>query len=874
MKPGLRKPPSVLRHRSRGQSIVLIALILAILIGLVALSVDVGSTYAQQRATQRASDAAAMDGMTAMLNGFSCSVINEQIKKSLASHGIDAVESTDDTVKVNPGQRKLVANFIVGGANPNDDGGIPIPVSSCGEGSPPANAQYIKVSLDGIESTNFASLFGRNDLPVNANAYAKRVICPPVPIALSMDAFKKPGQIGSTYTDSDYKHGRPERRFFLRTDSSEGTGGTPITSPPGDFVWLSWTENNSDSNVSLAQALTPPGTTNQGFEEAPWSDSFPDAKPEKYPNQPGLPNEYDAMYGARTMKLGQGYSQGGPNGNNGPGGDAAVAKQMKWLVDNKVKINMPRWSSTNGSIGDKGTYLIKGFSSNMIVGYGYMADGDPKLPGWGQGWYLDLVDLGAPQECPQSENAPVQTDPITLKGSVAIRPRYGDGVSGRKPQDVVIVLDASGSMNWTWKGVGSYTSDSQSSLGQYTKSGNDLDCVALLAKYKETIGCQSTEAYKDYKQRRLYQAKQVIRDFLTSFGWNTNDRVAVVTYNGDKDTEGGDTHFLPAGGLQKLDDLSGNTFADQMINEAASKFQNDPDKGKLYTTVGASPGAQGLKLAKQLLDGAPNDMDRSRSVIFLTDGLLNVFDNGTRNSPETIEANYDKTDVKALPINQAIARAHAITAKTNPKNALLYVIALGSTFDKSGLPNMASSPESPYFATVKDKESLEQVFKDIKKDISDAKCKPMFETQNPVVPSADRTFRWDQTTNSWLSEMANGQPSLGVVTVKQGNSILKQAVIRTDGTFEVPGLEPNTSYTLTFNNPGDHQPVFYEGVDQPPPGIKRNYNTVEETQSPDKTVTIGDVNLGKVQYVYPNDADKPVVLTTTVDVCPPDSSGG
>ena len=82
-------------------------------------------------------------------------------------------------------------------------------------------------------------------------------------------------------------------------------------------------------------------------------------------------------------------------------------------------------------------------------------------------------------------------------------------------------------MNWTWDGKGTYKPGvSDPALAQYVTNGDELNCVALLAK---STRCQSTEAYKDYKQRQIYLAKQGIKQFLDDHQWGPEDRVAVVT---------------------------------------------------------------------------------------------------------------------------------------------------------------------------------------------------------------------------------------------------------------------------------------------------------------------------------------------------------
>ena len=53
----------LVRTKTSGQSLPIIALMIVVLVAMVALAVDVGNTYAEQRSTVRASNAAALTGM-------------------------------------------------------------------------------------------------------------------------------------------------------------------------------------------------------------------------------------------------------------------------------------------------------------------------------------------------------------------------------------------------------------------------------------------------------------------------------------------------------------------------------------------------------------------------------------------------------------------------------------------------------------------------------------------------------------------------------------------------------------------------------------------------------------------------------------------
>ena len=75
--------------KARGQSIPLIALLIVVLVGAVGLAVDVGNNYAQQRNTVRATNAAALAGMNAMIQGGSDQNIKQVVQQSLRSNSVD-----------------------------------------------------------------------------------------------------------------------------------------------------------------------------------------------------------------------------------------------------------------------------------------------------------------------------------------------------------------------------------------------------------------------------------------------------------------------------------------------------------------------------------------------------------------------------------------------------------------------------------------------------------------------------------------------------------------------------------------------------------------------------------------------------------------
>jgi len=127
------------RATAPGQSIPLIALLIVVLFAMVGLSVDVGNTYATQRATVRATDAAAIAGMTAMIGKSPDAGIAQTIVNSLKSNKINVADYANGVGQTND-NRTLTAQYLKADGNPL------CYVGACGNGNPPpSEATYIQV---------------------------------------------------------------------------------------------------------------------------------------------------------------------------------------------------------------------------------------------------------------------------------------------------------------------------------------------------------------------------------------------------------------------------------------------------------------------------------------------------------------------------------------------------------------------------------------------------------------------------------------------------------------------------------------------------------------------------------------------------------
>src|SRR6185436_11139371 len=137
--------------------------------------------------------------------------------------------------------------------------------------------------------------------------------------------------------------------------------------------------------------------------------------------------------------------------------------------------------------------------------------------------------------------------------------------------------------------------------------------------------------------------------------------------------------------------------------DAAGKVNNDP-----YKTDGRTPSATGLAAGNQVLakapDQAPDGQTYKRVVIFLTDGVANIFRDGSPpsytgncvgSSSEVASCNVGYTNGKPMPIT-----AMGLEADSLKQLAQVYVIGLAGV-DETGLKDVASGPNPPFFSSAK-----------------------------------------------------------------------------------------------------------------------------------------------------------------------------
>ena len=250
---GKRNTSRFWRRKSRGQSIVVIALSMIFLVSMVALAVDGGSMYTQRRAAQNATDSAAIAGTKLFLTYFEAALKNDpsppdgsadqerQIRTTIeqyaAANGVAA--NTIQAYFVNA-QKQIVsvqANGNVG--NPCGTAGGLSPCQVGNNGEVPWNLGAIGVTVSGRAETGayFVRILGWNTISATARATALVEIT-----SSTSDITVLPlGLFTSTINIDNIQFGQVYT--LINGDGSQGGG---------QWGWVDFNGNGGSATVSKA----------------------------------------------------------------------------------------------------------------------------------------------------------------------------------------------------------------------------------------------------------------------------------------------------------------------------------------------------------------------------------------------------------------------------------------------------------------------------------------------------------------------------------------------------------------------------------------------------------------------------------------------
>ncbi|MFN8567559.1 MAG: pilus assembly protein TadG-related protein [Kouleothrix sp.] len=654
---------SMRRTKKPGQSIPLIALLIVVLIGAAGLAVDVGNDYAQQRNTVRATNAAALAGMNAVIRGYDDQSIGKVIQQSLKSNNVDGIYS-DPNAQALPNQRTIRALYL-------DSKGNPLARCNIGTcGNVPTGVTYIQIEVNGTVDTYFARVLQRPTLPVGAQAFAGR--CAPIdgvyPIAvqdstIANGKFAPPADTtkrvepyyNANYRDPNWPVPLSKRRIYMVDNAAT----------PGNFSFLRWrsAQRNGDA-PALAAMLKAPGNLSAGFNEVtPWPDPG-SQPPSSYPLKPGELNADDWIHG-----------------NTGRSNSAAVraALDEHIALHDVMILPLVKPAADDPDPGINSAFRVTGLGAFYLVGYDLT----------GNNPYFDFVYIGEANSSACLSTPSVASNKLGVSGPVFFWPRWG-AQQTQQPIAFQVIMDVSGSMSWNFQGQGNMNGNGATLQCEPYGNVPAVDCPHGGGDY-----------WKTQSERRIYVLKEALRGaggFIEKM--RDGDVMRVLAFSD--------------GSISAGPGWTGDKAAlkDTVLN--AGKYNNNP-----YLTSGGTPGPQALQKAVQQFASTPppaqyNGQAYRKVVIYMTDGVANVFLNGVTNDARdvcsdltvTVARNtalcqYDVDGYPATaskqrrPISEMINQASIL--KTTYPDLQLFVVALANV-NPLGLDFVASSPNMLYLA--------------------------------------------------------------------------------------------------------------------------------------------------------------------------------
>ncbi len=726
-------------RKKPGQSLPLIAFMIVVIIAMVGLSVDVGTAYGKQRQLQNSANAAALSGMSMTMGQRTNQEVWDSIKRSLAANRIDTAST----------RYRYKADYIFATAKPqligqwNMVGSEGMEIVPNANMTRPLNVIRIQVTLEEVFDTYFARVVGRPTLPVNVNGNAcpggygigvypigvPRMLVkgyhriyssrnPNTPLATNTEPWNS---VASGEWDKPAYSNAPTMVGMIVELPIENQGGG---TPPGTHIgWLNWNyKSNSNSAQALGTSMTYPGDLQDGFREGPIGD---------YSVQNNTPN-------GRLELLDW------VDGSTGVKGSNDVDTQLNYLAQQRHVMILPMWSKTT-TVNGKSTFYITKMGQFQMIEYG--RTGNPKYlrlmylgdaPGGADGCAKEVPD-GTKLCPPNNPNcAPATEKTFGVSGTARVNRVWRTNKPNAASNDIVIVMDESGSMNYDW-----------------------TDQVTNVVA-----------------NRRITAARTAVKNFLRNYDLKDDPeaRIAFVKFGGTSAT--------------RVADWSTACSASQIANECGGPGNKWPTIQQAVDSLnprGATPGPYGFERAMQQLQTAQTTRASGRPVrkvvIFVTDGVFNICGSipNTRACPAgqsppcslspstrcTNSADYNL--VEPRPVWQGQQRAAEIKAT----GASIFTIALkgpcpaGSTecFDPKGLPEMSSG--AGYHYEVDDGNALNNIFQLILAKIDNDACLPKEQVDlapgakltllSPSNPSFKRTTTADGEGRWQFSDLPAGQ---------------------------------------------------------------------------------------------------------------------
>lgn len=657
------------RHE-HGQSTIVIALGLAVLMAFMALAVDGGNVYAQRRQVQNAVDAASYAGAEALAhpdpnnnNGRATNgTVWGKIQKYASQNGLDAYNTTTP---------RLHAWYVTRNSSNVDIIETALEVKNYGTGS---NAPLtinnrpvvgVYVSADKDFNSFFAGIVGIRTMTVGAPATSfgapiavqpPAVATPPItangaccaddlfPVAISRDTFRDESNPADGIKDIHFEESDSTYEYQVYEKTS--TGATVSN----NFYYLQWTGNTNSLSTNMAD-VTQSGT----------------------------------VYGGDTVPLASGDMTSSSIFN---------ALNTARNASNPYLI-VPIYN--NGTTPTSNVSVL-GFARMKIIGvckYGSLQGTcRTALPSSSSGRYLTVKfsqwsSSKCEGSCPNygitsTKEHPPLTQTRSLSGVVKVKQLIPVGTVTNQhiPVDVIHVLDVSGSMDY---------------------------CVGT------TTSCSNTDS-----RQKLKFAKSALINFNSVISPTASppDRVGLATFP-----------QITSGSSYSYSCTQSNNTSSYYIGQ--NRIGLTTNTGSVNSTInglsatGGTPLAGGLLVGRQMVLASPHDSQHTAVLVVASDGIANIRTNGrwTGFSGTT----YSAPTCNNPAVQDAVDQANIAKSDANgdgKPDIIIYSIAIGSDFNSDALRAIASQPTDQHFYTANDAASMASIYNQIAQNIQSSNCTP------------------------------------------------------------------------------------------------------------------------------------------------------
>jgi hypothetical protein len=752
-------------QREEGQSLIIIAALLVVLIALIGLVVDAGNAYAQRRIVQNAVDAASLAGAQELARQDDWKLDPTDPGLLLYNYQvINAVERFAEVNRVDPDTLTIYYADIAGNilANAKEDLGTGTIIKEDTFGEVRAEAVLVEGSLP--FPTYLVRVIGRNEMTARAKAKA-HLACGACsagdpdggglfPIAVHVGLFDADDGFpvyGKNYT------------LWEKDPHFPGTGS---------FGWLTW--DGDPSNTTLVDNME--DTSRSGR----WSVD-------------------DFITSATGVMKSNGVRQELAN---------RINNQLNMKPSRPMTVTLPIFDYTEGT-GSNLKYHIVGFANFRIECYhasrnqhfGPSCDFDPKDNGkWISGTFVKGLVPSAVAGCSDygvcaAEITPPLEVKRVLKGRVTPwRVFVEKNATGGPPEpvDVMHVVDISGSMCSSWAGSGGSS--------PCTNTGRLATAKDVLTGFNRAVEDPTAPEFAD----------------LELGDWDPGDqnRVGLATYPTMQGTSSYYTDcYMELGNACK----SGPTADCGKSNNTLYFANKDKNlTGDILSVNGVIDGLsanggtsmpRGLQYGREMF-GEVADIGNLQVMILTTDGMPNIKIDGEWTG---YLGNYTRPPaIVSSGCNDSVYQAAVQQAnQAKEQGIIVFTIGIQETIDVPLMQAIASAdthPDKPHFFLAKDEDDFEEIYRQILTRLPSLGSEECIADENAAQGSGATVYLYDKHGNLVDSTVAEATGDFRFDNVEPGTYQLRASWTDTS-------VSPSVIYdvmTWTLGGDATSDPIWVE----------------------------------------------------------------